>query len=82
MFAMLSTASISTNGNGSLKALHIPVEGDIYKRIVQESGRQAILMQNKTTHTFQGLSTPRKHSMVDAILLRQRTKYFQHEDTL
>ena len=37
MFAKLSTASIGTNdnSNGSLKALHIPVDGDIYKRIVK-----------------------------------------------
>ena len=58
---------ISTNGS-SLKAVHVHVNGGIYKRFIKELGKDG-RRKHKTAHTFQGLPVGRhKHSMIDIIL--------------
>ena len=81
VFSVKLFRNISTNGN-PLKAMHVRMDRDISKRIVRESGQQTVARQDDITHTFQELHRPHKHSMVVIILLRERTKYFQHKDTL
>ena len=71
-----------SNNDSSLEAVHVRIDGDIYQRIVKESGESMAVRQNETTHTLQELPGPHKHSLVTIILLRERTKYFQHEKTL
>ena len=66
----------------SLKVLHVRGDGDVYKRITKELDKYMVVRRNKTTHTFQELPKPHKHSMVDIMSLRERTKYFQHKNTL